>query len=75
MEFFCVLSVGGSLASYQVQKESEATYKAVLRMVNGKRDDIPVEITLQKEGDNWKAQPHHDEIVRSLVLAIETNEH
>lgn len=72
MEFFCVLSVGGSLASYQVQKESEAEeYRAVLRTNNGKRDDIPLEIMLKKVVDNWQAEPWHDEIVQSLIHAIE----
>jgi hypothetical protein len=73
MEFFCVLSVGGSLASYHVQKQSEEGYKAVLRANHGKRDDIPAEIIFQKEGEKWQAHPWHEEVVQSLVHAIETN--
>lgn len=73
MEFFCVLSVGGSLASYHVQGGRDTTYRAVLRTNNGKRDDIPAEINLKKEADNWQAQPWHPEIVQSLILAIESN--
>ena len=71
MEFYCVLSVGGSLASYQVKKESEVAYKAVLRTTNGKRDDIPAEIMLEKRGDDWLSMPKHEEIVQSLIHAIE----
>lgn len=73
MEFFCVLSVGGSLASYHVQKEDELAYKAVLRNTNGKRDDIPAEISLNKVGDKWLAAPQHDDVVQSLIHAIESN--
>jgi hypothetical protein len=73
MEFFCVLSVSGSLASYHVQKESAVAYKAVLRPNNGKRDDIPAEIRLKKDGEGWQAAPWHDEIVRGLIHAIESN--
>lgn len=73
MDFFCVLSVGGSLASYHVHKESDKAYKAVLRTNNGRRDDIPAQISLKKEGDNWQAEPWHDEIVKSLIHAIEGN--
>jgi len=73
MEFFCVLSVGGSLASYQVQQESEKRYRAVLRNTNGKRDDISAAIVLTKEDEAWQASPPHDEIVPSLIHAIENN--
>jgi hypothetical protein len=73
MEFFCVLSVGGSLASYHVQQESEKTYKAVLRTNNGDRNDIPAQISLQKDTTSWQAEPWHNEIVQSLIHAIETN--
>lgn len=73
MEFFCVLSVSGSLASYQVQKSSEVAYKAVLRTANGKRNDIPAEISLYKDSHGWQANPHHDEVVQSLIHAIESN--
>ena len=73
MEFFCVLSVDGSLASFQVRKESEGAYKAVLRTTNGQWDDVPAEILLTKENGEWQAQPFHREIVQSLVHAIEAN--
>lgn len=73
MEFFCVLSVGGSLASYHVQRENEKAYKAVLRTNNGQRDDIPAEITFQKDRDGWQAQPWHEEIVSGLIQALESN--
>ena len=73
MEFFCVLSVNGSLASYHVQKQENETFKAVLRTNNGKRDDIPAEITLLKANGQWQAQPWQDEIVQSLIHAIERN--
>jgi len=75
MEFFCVLSIGGSLASYQVQKESEGIYKAVLRTNNGQRDDVPAEIGLRKEASGWQAEPWHQEIVTGLINAIEGNGH
>lgn len=73
MDFFCVLSVGGSLAYYGVQKENDTTYKALLRTNNGKRDELPVEISLKKDGDTWQAEPWHEEIVQSLIHAIESN--
>lgn len=73
MEFFCVLSVGGSLASYHVQTENKVAYKAILRPGNGKREDIPDKISLKKENDTWQAEPWHDEIVRGLIQAIESN--
>ena len=73
MEFFCVLSVGGSLASYEVQAESEGAYKAVLRNNNGQRDDIPAKIILTKGPDGWQAQPWHEEIVSGLIHAVEAN--
>ena len=73
MEFICVLSVGGSLASYTVQKELENKFKAVLRSNNGTRNDIPPEFLLEKTGDGWKAQPWHEEIVSSLAHAIESS--
>ena len=71
MEFICVLSVAGSLASYQVRKESENHYSAVLRTNNGKRDDIPAELKLTKEGAEWAAAPWHDEIVPGITHAID----
>jgi hypothetical protein len=75
MEFFCVMSVDGSLASYLVKKESDAMYKASLRANNGKRDDLPSEIILEKKENGWQAQPMRDDLVQSLILAIETNGH
>ena len=73
MEFICVLSVGGSLASYHVQREGENRFKAVLRTNNGTRNDIPVEINLEKNKSNWEGRPWHQEIVSGLINAIETN--
>jgi hypothetical protein len=73
MEFFCVLSVGGSLASYHVQKGKDKAYKAVLRTNNGQRDDIPAEISLEKGPGGWQARPWHDEIVSGLIQALEAN--
>jgi hypothetical protein len=75
MEFFCVLSVSGSLASYQVNQETEGAYKAVLRTGIVRRDDIPAEISLQRKEEKWQAEPWHDEIVKSLIHAIESNGH
>lgn len=74
MEFFCVLSVGGSLASYHVQKLNEEAYEAVLRITNGKRDDIPAQFSLSKGSNGWQASPHHEEIAQSLIHAIESKE-
>ncbi|WP_162944483.1 hypothetical protein [Flavisolibacter nicotianae] len=73
MDFFCVFSANGSLASYRVQREGEGVYKAVLRSDNGQRDDLPAEIWLQKEPGGWQASPPHDEITSSLVHALEAN--
>jgi len=73
MEFVCVVSVKGSLASYIVQQEPENRFKAVLKNYNGKQDDIPLEFVLQKTADGWEAWPKHDEIVTSLAHAIEAN--
>lgn len=73
MEFICVLSVSGSLASYQVRKDGESSYLALLRTANGKRDDIPLEIRLEKQADGWTAAPWHPEIVSGLTHAIEMN--
>lgn len=72
MEFFCVLSVGGSLASYHVRKESQDTYRAILKPTGTVRSDVPSEITLHKKAAGWEAYPPHNEIVQSLVNAIET---
>jgi hypothetical protein len=73
MEFHCVFSISGSLASYHVQKEGDGLYKAVLRSGAGRRDDVPAEIALSKESGNWKAEPWNEEVVKSLINAIETN--
>ena len=73
MEFICVLSVDGSLASYLVRKETESRYTAVLRTANGKREDVPPEISLEKGAEGWQATPSHPEIVPGLIHAIEAN--
>lgn len=73
MEFICVFSVGGSLASYLVTQKSDTTYVAQLRSNQGKREDIPAELLLEKNGDEWKAQPWQEEIVKSLSQAIDGN--
>ena len=75
MEFFCVLSVGGSLASYQVKSEREDRYKATLWNNNGREDDLPPEITVEKKNNGWNVQPWHDEIANGLIRAIEANGH
>ena len=72
MEFFCVLSVGGSLASYHLKKVDETTFTAVLKTGSSRDAGIPAEMTLRKNGSAWQAQPHHEEIVTGLVHAIET---
>lgn len=71
MEFMCVLSVGGSLATYNVRQKDEGRYSATLRTSNGNRTDIPAEIELQKKGSEWTGSPSNDEIVRGLANAIE----
>jgi hypothetical protein len=73
MEFICVLSVGGSLASYQVRKEGDTAYSAELRTNNGQRDDLPARLTLRRKGAEWQAQPWHEEIVSGISHAIEMN--
>jgi hypothetical protein len=74
MEFYCVMSISGSLASYHVQMENDTAFKAVLRNNNGKRTDIPAEISLKKNGDAWQAEPWHEEVVQSLIHAVESND-
>jgi len=71
MEFICVLSIGGSLASYQVRKEGENNYSATLRNNSGRRDDIPAELALKKEEGKWMAQPWHEELVTGIGHAID----
>ncbi len=73
MKFHCVLSVGGSLASYQVEKESDDSYKAVLRNGHVQRNDIPAEVLLFRQEGQWKADPWHPEVAKSLIHAIEGN--
>lgn len=75
MEFFCVLSVDGSLASYRIQGEAGGIFKAFLRQLNGQREDIPAEISLQKGADGWIAHPWHAEVVHGLIDAVEANGH
>ena len=71
MEFICVLSVSGSLASYQVRKEGENNYSATLRTNNGKRDDVPTKFYLRKNNGEWLAEPWHEEIVPGITHAID----
>jgi hypothetical protein len=71
MDFICVLSIGGSLASYQVRKEGENNYWATLRTNNGQRDDIPAELIFKKEDGEWLAQPWHDEVAPGITHAID----
>ena len=73
MEFNCVFSVGGSLASYLVKKENETTYSARLRSSHGKRDDLPDEVLLEKIEDKWNAQPWHEDVVNGITQAIDGN--
>ena len=72
MEFICVFSVGGSLASYQVKREEENKYKAVLRNSGGKREDVPAQVALEKNGGEWKAVPMHQEVVAGLIHCIDS---
>jgi hypothetical protein len=71
MEFFCVLSVGGSLASYKVKTEDERTFQAVLHNNHGDRTDIPSQLFLCKKEADWQVNPVHDKVVKSLINAIE----
>jgi hypothetical protein len=71
MEFICVLSVEGTLLSYQVSKEEDDGYLATLRNVNAKRDDVPALIRLHKNESGWHAEPWHTEIVSCLTQAID----
>lgn len=75
MEFVCVLSVKGSLASYMVTRENDTTYKAIQKTGNSKREDLPFEIVLEKMGPNaWQAEPWLDELIAGLTRCIETPE-
>lgn len=74
MEFTCVLSVGGSLVSYIITKQSDAAYTATVKDGYSKHENLPEIIWLKKNADGWQAQPEHDEIVPALMLAIETAE-
>ena len=71
MEFICVLSVGGSLASYKVRKEGKNGYSATLRSNNGQHENLPAELVLKKEEGNWVAEPWHEEIVSGITHAID----
>jgi hypothetical protein len=72
MEFTCVLSVGGSLAHYNITKHSDTVFVATLKDGPAKRDDLPVIIRLDKGDGIWVAEPWHDQIVTGLTHAIET---
>lgn len=74
MEFICVFSVGGSLASYQVQSSTNHRYTANLRTAQGGRSDIPSTLTLEKTAAGWHGTPPHEEILRNLVYAIEAQD-
>jgi hypothetical protein len=71
MEFMCVLSVGGSLATYRLKKESETMYLALLQNATANGADVPAEIILTKIDNAWTGSPQHEEIVRGLGHAIE----
>jgi hypothetical protein len=73
MEFTCVLSVGGSLATYIVRREDESNYLATLKTGSNPRNDIPAEIRLEKQPQGWQASPQHKEIVTGLTHAIDMN--
>lgn len=73
MEFICVISVSGSLASYRITKQSNTAFTASLQSGNGKRQELPERIVLTKEAEGWKANPWHDEIVPSLTHAIDSS--
>lgn len=72
MEFICVFSVSGSLASYQVKKEQDNKYRAVLRNSGGKREDVPAQVELEKNDGEWRAVPMHQEVVAGLIHCIDT---
>ena len=74
MKFVCVLSVEGSLVSYDVTKDTETTYKAILRSNSGKRDDVPEKMVLEKAGNEWKADPWNDIVAKGIIQAIEAGE-
>lgn len=71
MNFICVLSVNGTLASYSITKENEQAYTAVLRSNNLRQEVLPTEIILTKTDGTWVGTPHHPLIVPSIVHAIE----
>ena len=71
VEFMCVLSVGGSLATYRLRQENRSCYSAVLRTTGSKRTDVPAEMLLEKTAAGWSGTPPHEEILRGLANAIE----
>ena len=73
MEFICVFSVGGSLASYLVKKESETTYRATLRNSQGRENNLPDIVLLERNGEGWKTNQSQPDVVHNLTQAIENN--
>jgi len=71
MEFVCVLSVAGALASYQVYGNGAEDYNAVLR--NEGRTDLPAQMQLRRVEGRWIAEPEHEEVSRALIHCIEAN--
>ena len=71
MEFVCVLSVSGALASYGVRGNGADDYNAVLR--NEGRTDIPAQMQLRRVDGQWRMEPEHEEIGKALILCIESN--
>ena len=69
MEFVCVLSVNGSLASYLVQEEEKEEYTAELKDAD-KRRDIPSKMHVCKKDGEWEANPWHEEIGPAIIHAI-----
>lgn len=74
MKFVCVLSVEGSLVSYDVTKKTDTKYTAALRSNSGKRDDVPEEMALEKDGIDWKANPWNDMVAKGIIQAIEAGD-
>ena len=72
MDFVCVLSVYGSLVSYEISRHGENRFKAVAKGSNGvARDDIPQEFELEKKNNNWQATPWHSDIVPGITQCID----
>ncbi len=72
MDFVCVLSVDGSLVSYEVSEEN-GKYLAVLKSRSDGVDQQFQRIALEKQNGNWTAQPWQEEIVQSIIKCIEAN--